>query len=1258
MGALALAISCHPTFNPDWVQELRSSLDTTVKSQIDRQEFLPAVRTLKSVETAWREKSQTVEAERTQRLLTEAVRTARSAFTAESQTTQGQAEIDLSKRWSLVEEAAGNYLEAGILAEKAQDYFSAAVLFEQANAFGQALVALVVADPDTIDSRKKAYLLEQGGDFFMAAMLYEKLGEIDRAIDLYEQAAEFGRAAELLERKLGRDLVGLDLRYQDLLTKAGRIEQLAELCAAAAAKSGQSSAQKALLWRRIKDLTEQGLLGQKWSDLVATELGGLEVIDRRRFEQQAVEWLQRASQQVLADYTDAIGLDLGTSNSVVSLYNKRQGEPEVVELQRKRQIPSVFAIDGNGRELVGVPISELLNKSPRAIVTKAKREMGTDRKFRAGGQDYRAEEISARFITRARQFAREYLQQKIAVKVAAIATSTMGSPPPTDWINDLLEQHPPTIPLANIVITVPAYFNEAQKQATKTAGTLADNHVLRLIHEPTAACLAQRIRDSKPETILVADLGAGTFDLSIIEAGEGVFEVQEIEGDNALGSADLDEIIYTHFSKFVKTETGQEIPRNGQAATRLRQACEELKIELSTQSEWTIDLPYLIGDRTIQLTLTRVDLDRLAADWLERIRVICRKIRHQPSRVLLIGGGGLMPAVHRCIRDVFKLEPDSAYDSLTVVARGAAIQAAILLDDLQGNLLLDIVPFSLGIKCQTEPGEFKFDSLIPKHTTIPTDRTQRYTTAEDGQTQVRIEIFQGESKIPEQNFKIGEFILQGIPVAKAGMPQIDVKFSIDANCLLIVTACDAVTGNRQSIAIADSHLLTPAQTTSLQTRFRSSKLYQGSLDKLEKLTVKLKEILAEVDNTNVAAVSSRFQYRIQTYERYRERYTPTATDNLTLFEIYRDRVQLEDNTRLALDLWGTLSRSVRFWLDSHGTISWNATEIEAQLQQLLEEGNSLLLRTKSAKLDIFEIVANYQKWSSLVENLPLNPDGNPEELAQHFLRLQRYSEALGQFHRLAPPLLTSQIELGLELLARDRQKEAYTALLLEHTPTLGVHSPDFNRLNHAVQIYTSSIVWLQVDLGGQIATGSGFAIGSNLIATNRHVLIDDTTGNCVALDAIRVITKLGALRVTSIHLPTWGADDVVILQIQPEASIPLIPMRLGFSELVEIGEQIMTIGFPTPESEEFTENLYCNTGLVNRIRPNQFCTERVLEVSIPLQGGISGSPILNQSGEVIGLLTFSTEHKQELASGQIHSERSFYAIPVQLLRRLYAEICT
>ncbi|MFM6345597.1 MAG: Hsp70 family protein, partial [Dolichospermum sp.] len=218
-------------------------------------------------------------------------------------------------------------------------------------------------------------------------------------------------------------------------------------------------------------------------------------MDRKTFEEQAQRWAKTATTKVLADYMDAFGLDLGTSNSVICLYNKKREVPEVVEWRGRRQIPSIFAIDQTGQEIIGRPIAELLGKSPRAIVTKAKREMGTDRKFRAGGQDYRPEEISARIINYARQIAKNYLEQKIGEAISVIADQNLGNSPPEDWIREYLEKYPPAISLKNAVITVPAYFNDAQKQATKIAGVLAGINVLRLIHEPTAACLAQRIRE-------------------------------------------------------------------------------------------------------------------------------------------------------------------------------------------------------------------------------------------------------------------------------------------------------------------------------------------------------------------------------------------------------------------------------------------------------------------------------------------------------------------------------------------------------------------------------------------------------------------------------------------------------------------------------------------------------------------------------------------------------------------------------------------
>ncbi|MFM6270262.1 MAG: Hsp70 family protein, partial [Dolichospermum sp.] len=879
-----------------------------------------------------------------------------------------------------------------------------------------------------------------------AGLLYERLEKIELAIASYKQAKEFYRAAELRREQIGDDRAIFDEQFQELLKNAGRTEQLVELCAAKVYEPGRSSAEKARLLRRIKELGEQGLVEQRWLDMVATELPSLEKLDRKTFEAQAQTWAEIATKQVLNDYTDAFGLDLGTSNSVICLYNKKREVPEVVEWRGRRQIPSIFAIDQTGQEIIGIPIAELLGKSPRAIVTKAKREMGTDRKFRAGGQDYRPEEISARIINYARQIAKNYLQQKIGEAISAMADQTLGHSPPEDWIREYLEKYPPAISLKNAVITVPAYFNDAQKQGTKIAGVLAGINVLRLIHEPTAACLAQRIREAKSETILVADLGAGTFDISVIEAGDGVFEVIEIQGDNTLGSADLDEILYTHFLEFIKTETGDDITSDRQATTRLRQACEELKIQLSSCSTWTIDLPYLINNQTIQLTLTREELERLASSWLNRIRATCQKVTEKPNRILLIGGGGMMPAVHHCIKQIFQVEPSSDMDTLTVVARGAAIQAAILTGDIEGILLLDTVPFSLGIKCQTDPGQFRFDTVISKHTSIPTKKTQRYSTVEDNQTLVRIEVFQGESQIIEENFQIGQFILQGIPSAKAGVPQIDVTFDIDANCLLTVTALDTGTGKQCSIAIADSHLLTPAQANSLQAKFQNSQSYQVNLAKLEKLAVELKNILQETEKTNIPELSTRFQERLRYYESRREWYLPTPADNNLLLEIYRNREKLETRERLTLDQWGSLSRSIHAWLENYDSLDWRSATTENQVQQLLDNSDLVHRRILETVAEVTDIAVIYRRWLNLIDNLPVNPEGNAEELAQHFLSLKRYSEAATYFQKINTPFSLHQVELGLAILARFLSRASYISLLFAPAPLLFFPLPSFSLL--------------------------------------------------------------------------------------------------------------------------------------------------------------------------------------------------------------------
>jgi molecular chaperone DnaK len=1253
LGDLAAAIQLRPTINPDWLHKLRGEAETKARALHEKGQFIEAARLLRNFADASRAKSGEQilqsEADRMERLLAEVVKTGRAAMQVEVRATQAEPNADVFRRWSHLEEAAGNFLEAALQAELAQDYLSASLLFEKAGAFGQALSALGKTK-QVIDPKRRAELLQGGGDYFMAALLYQHMGEIDKAVNMFEEGQEFARAANLRRTQIGDKQCAFDDRYLNLLTKAGRVESLAEVCYALANVPNCSADERAQLFRRIKHLTDRDLVGPKWRDLVADELPKVEAADKKRFLEGAGDWLAAVTKEMLDTYLDAFGMDLGTSNSVLALFNRKMRQPEVVSCRGRQTIPSVFAIDQAGREIIGLPESEFMGKSPRTIVTCAKRAMGTNKQFQADGQMLRAEEISARILTYAHMQAQNHLRHKIADGISVLAAQAMGTPPQNDWVESYLDEHPPTIALGKAVITVPAYFNEAQKEATRNAAVLARLSILRLMHEPTAACLAQRTGRSKEESLLVIDLGAGTLDLSLLQIGDGVIEVVEIEGDNTLGSADLDEVLYAHFTKVVQAQTGQEFGGNSLAGKRLRQACEEMKIELSTHNTWTVTLPHLVGTKSVELVMQRDELERLAAPWLMRVRDVCRKIKNRPGRVLLIGGGALMPAVRSCVKEIFGMDPSPGLDPLTAVARGAAIQAAILAGVLSDVLVLDAVPFSLGIKSHVAPGEFKFDPLIHKHATIPAEATGLYTTVEDDQAVVRIEIFQGEDPQPDKNYKIGQFRLEGILPAKAGTPKIEVTFKIDANCLLRVSARDQGTNRECHITIADSHLLSPAQMSSLGQRLREAETRQDRLKHIEELTVTMTALLQEIKVAELPSLQDRFPALLKQYELHMARYSPTPADNKVMLEIYRDRNEAESKTRLALDRWDTLRKSAQAWLNRCASMGSQQQTSEQQLEIQLDEGQSLSQRLSDGAQAIRSASGTYRRWIAALEGLPLNSTGDAVELAEHFLRLARHEEAWTHFRRLGPPTTRRQVTLGLEILARLRQRQEYEELFRQYSNLLAIAAPDLIHMNRSVRIYGPSVVWIQQQSG----TGSGFAIGSKMVATNRHVVIDDATGKPVKPEWIRVIGKKGTYRVASISVPSNGHDDVAILQLSEETK--LLPLRLGFSELVEVGERIMTLGFPSPGSGGFEENLYCNAGLVNRIRPSEFCSERVLEVSLELQGGISGAPILNELGEVIGLVTYTLIRARPLEDGQVHHERLFYAIPVQVLRRLRAQV--
>jgi len=472
-----------------------------------------------------------------------------------------------------------------------------------------------------------------------------------------------------------------------------------------------------------------------------------------------------------------VGIDLGTTNSVVAVLEG--GEPTVVpNSEGGRTTPSVVAVSKSGEWLVGQVAKRQAVTNPENTVASIKRKMGTSEKVTLGGKDYTPPEISAKILQKLKTDAQEYLGEKVT----------------------------------DAVVTVPAYFNDAQRQATKDAGRIAGLNVLRIINEPTAAALAYGLDKESDQTILIFDLGGGTFDVSTLDIGEGVFEVKSTSGNTQLGGDDWDQRIIDWMADDFKAKNGIELRSDKMALQRLKEAAEKAKVELSTTTQTSINLPFVTatpeGPLHLDMTLTRSDFEKMTADLLEKcvgpFKRALKDANLEPKNidhVILVGGSTRMPMVQDMVRKLTGgKEPHKGINPDEVVAMGAAIQAGVLKGEVKDILLLDVTPLSLGI--ETLGGVFT--KLIERNTTIPTHKGEIFTTAADGQTSVDIKVYQGEREIAAYNKMIGNFQLVGMPPAPRGVPQIEVAFDIDADGILHVSAKDKATGNEQRITITAS----------------------------------------------------------------------------------------------------------------------------------------------------------------------------------------------------------------------------------------------------------------------------------------------------------------------------------------------------------------------------------------------------------------------------------------------------------------------
>ncbi|MFD7909906.1 Hsp70 family protein [Streptomyces sp. NPDC059752] len=1087
--------------------------------------------------------------------------------------------------WSRFEEAAGQPAEAAGHAEDAGDLYRAHTLFRKAERFGDA--DRVLKSEDSAEGRAaRAAAREAGGDLLGAARLHEQDGRYEEAVVLYGRADDASAAARCLIRWKGEEAIE-DPRLAPFLRRTGDIAELVERCLEAIERRGRDSAAPGLL----RSLVEQddAAVPELQRERVSRALDAVGAVGRKAFEERAAEWAQRARAETDARFAAVWGLDLGTHSCVAALYDAHREQPVICPDGVNSQFASTLTVTEAGEEIVGLTGDQILAPWVVGHISASKRRMGDGMSYTILDRSYRPEEVAARLIAHARTLVEKHLAGQVRERLGELAREALGQVR-DDWLDWAAEHHDLTLKRGEVILTIPAYFLNNAKHATRSACEIAGVKARRLIHEPTAACLAAAAQRRLSGEVAVVDLGAGTLDVSAMEVQGNRYQVRNILGDNEYGGYDYDRIVADELARRLRAR-GLEVPKTGRARRRLELAAEHLKIALSSQREAEYTLNAYLGQAEVRLELTRDELAVLLAESLRTLRDVCERMLEErglpPDHLVLVGGPMLSPLISGTVEEVFEAHRTFLSDTRTAVAYGAALEGAVLSGHLKDIQLEDVTPFDLGIAVAEADGTTGFSVLIERNTPIPIQESKTYTTTRDLQTVVDIKVYIGGI---EPRSLVGVLQLTDIPPVAAGVPQIEVTFGFDRSCLLTVTARDTVTGNSSSAEFIGTTLLAPSQIETMSQR----QAVQRELEELRRALRRLVEEAAELGDCE--PLCHQFRERLSAHRPSRRALDP-ATQGM-LAEMYGPQSAEQEGELLSLRA---------------PLLDLLATARDYLSQQVLAEraaAGQHLAHQLGLHLDAMrQGMARVTRWNGVLAALAA-VDSDPLARFRALHDAGDHGRALHALEELAEPLTDpDDLRRRLHCLAGAGDVEGYRRTLLADAARLRAVVLDPEDPGAFVASARSALVRVADGSGHE---GSGFLISDRHVLTSRRWTAQDPEGMTVRLvEGERAVRRIFLADSSSIA-------TAVLLLAEP---VQAAPLRLGFPRLVHIGDLVWA---PAPDDALLP-------GIVEKFEVFPEQRLQLFKTDLGLPPEAAGGPLLNELGEVIGTLALRAESEPAFA---------------------------